>query len=147
MLRLNLALNPQTQTIGSPSLPGHIHGIATTDTGYNNPIGFDEIWAALARAKNGKATGYDQLPVEVLRNRTAVKFMHALCNVCFNKGKVSSVWSKGIINPIPKNGNTDNRSPLNYRGITLAPAMYTLYCSVLNNRLQIWSCENNLIKD
>lgn len=58
-----------------------------------------------------------------------------------------SDWGKCIINPIPKSSTTDKRDPLSYRGISLAPAMYKLYCSILNSRLTAWSDENDKIVD
>jgi len=75
---------------------------------------------------------------EFFKNDTAVSFLHILFNVCFNSGKIPSDWGKGVVNPIPKSGTTDPRDPLSYRGITLAPAMYKLYCNVLNNRMSKW---------
>ena len=98
-------------------------------------------------AKKGKAYGIDSNPVEVLCNVTSVSFLHILFNVCFDKGIVPSAWSKCIINPNPKSSTTDPRDPLSYRGITLASAMYKLYCSVINSRLSSWCGINNKIVD
>lgn len=42
--------------------------------------------------------------------------------------------------PIPKSSITNRRDPLSYRGISLAPAMYKLYCSS-------WSDENHKLVD
>ncbi len=57
------------------------------------------------------------------------------------------MWVCGIVNPIPKNGTSDPRVPLNYRGIVLALAMYKLYCGLLNARLQVWADMNNVVTD
>ena len=54
---------------------------------------------------------------------------------------------QGVINPIVKPGTTDPRDPLSYRGITLAPSMYKIYCYVLNSRLSAWSELNNKVED
>ena len=62
-----------------------------------------------------------------------------LLNICFSTGKIPSEWGQGVINPIVKPGTTDPRDPLSYRGITLAPSMYKIYCYVLNSRLSAWS--------
>ena len=68
-------------------------------------------------------------------------------NVCFDSGCVLSNWGKGIINPIPKSNTADPRDPLSYRGITLAPATYKLYCSILNERLSKWINRNDVLVD
>lgn len=54
---------------------------------------------------------------------------------------------RGVITPIPKGSATDPRDPLSYRGITFAPSMYKLYCSVLNSRLVAWAELNGLLAD
>ena len=58
-----------------------------------------------------------------------------------------SFKSNENINPIPKANTADPRDPLPYRGITLAPATYKLYCSVLNERLDKWLSRNNTLVD
>ena len=68
-------------------------------------------------------------------------------NVSFDSGCVPSEWGKGIINPIPKSNMADPRDPLSYRGITLAPATYKLYCSILNERLSKWINRNDVLVD
>ena len=60
---------------------------------------------------------------------------------------VPDIWSQGIIYPIPKSSTTDKREPLNYRGITLASVIYKIHCSVLNNRLNIWAEDSNILHD
>ena len=114
---------------------------------YNEHISIFEVKKAIDSVKRGKATGIDNIPAEVLKNDTAVSFLHVLFNICFDNGIVPSEWGKCIINPIPKSSTTDKRDPLSYRGISLAPIMYKLYCSILNNRLSSWSDENNKIVD
>ena len=106
-----------------------------TDEELDAEITIGEIKASLNRAKNGKATGWDSIPVEVLRNTQAVKFLHCLFNKCFNTGTIPEVWSKSLISPIPKNSAADKRDPSSYRGITLASAVYKLYVGILNKRL------------
>ena len=67
--------------------------------------------------------------------------------MCFNSGFTPTEWGRGIINPIPKSSTSDPRDPLSYRGITLAPAIYKLYCSILNERLSYWVNSNNVLVD
>ena len=52
-----------------------------------------------------------------------------------------------IINPIPKSNMSNNRDPLCYRGIALAPAAYKLYCKLLSGRLSQWIDDNNGLAD
>jgi len=80
-------------------------------------------------------------------NRTCVLFLHKLFNRCFSTGLVPDVWNNIIINPIPKSNMSDNRDPLCYRGIALAPAAYKLYCKLLNGRLSQWIDDNNGLAD
>ena len=113
----------------------------------NKPIDRGEVTKALKRAKNGKAHGFDAIPVEVVRNDKAIDFLTVLFNRCFQEGKVPAIWNKGVINPIPKDHSKDNRDPLNYRGITLASSVYKLYCSVLNQRITDWAEKNKKFYD
>ena len=114
---------------------------------YNDHISILDVKKAIDDAKMGKASGVDCIPVEVLKNDTAVAFLHVLFNICFDNGIVPSEWGKCIINPIPKSSTADRRDPLSYRGISLAPAMYKLYCSVLNRRLTSWAEQNGKVVD
>ena len=50
------------------------------DTDMQNPITSCEIYSALLHAKNGKAVGVDGIPIEALRNQTAVTFLFSLLN-------------------------------------------------------------------
>ncbi len=113
----------------------------------NEAISVEEVIAALRRAKDGKATGCDGIPVEVLRNEATVSFLHRLFNVVFSTGVTPSSWRKCVLNPIPKNATSDPREPTNYRGIALASSVYKLYCGVLNFRLSEWAEHNDLLSD
>ena len=68
-------------------------------------------------------------------------------NICFNSGIIPDIWSKGIITPIPKSSTSDPRDPSSYRGITLAPVSYKLYCVVLNARLNIKLDDSDVLHD
>ncbi|CAG2196515.1 unnamed protein product [Mytilus edulis] len=70
-----------------------------------------------------------------------------LFNVCYNTGKVPVLWAKGVIVPVPKCSSSDPRDPLSYRGITLAPATYKLYCGVLDCRLREKFDASDIIHD
>ena len=84
---------------------------------------------------------------QVLNNDGLIYFLHVLFNVCFNKAVVPAVWGKCVIKLIPKASSTDPRDPLSYRGISLASAVYKIYCSFVNELLSNWVASNNLIAD
>ena len=48
----------------------------TIETGLDDDISLAEVKESLVRAKSGKAVGYDALPVEVLRNESAILYLH-----------------------------------------------------------------------
>jgi hypothetical protein len=82
-----------------------------------------------------------------LRNANAKQYLHALFQSCFESGMVPDIWCKGIIKPIPKGSTSDRRNPVDYRGLTLASAIYKLYCGILNTRLSTWAEAEGLLVD
>ncbi len=124
---------PQTQ-LGTPT-PDVISELqhempSPDDTTVNNEeletaISQLDVIEALHRAKNGKALGFDQIPVEVLHNETAIRYLDHLFSKCFETGLAPKLWSKGVISPIPKCNTSD---PLSNRGITLASSVYYKLC-------------------
>ncbi len=98
---------------GPSMLPGD-RLAETMDTGMQLPITEHEVRLAVAKAKAGRATGFDELPVEVLRSDIAIHCLHKLFNKCFHTCMAPDLWAKGIMNPIPKDTSKDRREPLNY---------------------------------
>ena len=117
------------------------------DSLFNEHISLFEVKKSIYSAKLTKACGFDNIPSDVLRNETAVSFLHIFFNICFDVCVIPSDWGKCIINPIPKSCTEDRRNPLSYRGIALASSMYKLYCSILNDRLCRWSEDYGKIVD
>ncbi|CAG2220663.1 unnamed protein product [Mytilus edulis] len=113
----------------------------------DNEITFDEVHNIVMNSKNNKSPGVDLIQSELCKNFLVICTLTKLFNLCFKSGKIPNTWNKGIINPIPKCSTSDPRDPLSYRGITLAPCAYKLYCSVLNNRLTEWLDEREVIND
>jgi hypothetical protein len=127
---------------------------ADADTPENDPtniqlmdahITYKEVQSAISRAKLNKASGFDHIPNEVLKNKPTVHLLQKLFNVCFFEGVIPEPWCKSIIRPIPKNSTSDKRLPTNYRGISLLSNIYKLYTSVLNTRLVTYLEDNNKI--
>ena len=67
-----------------------------------------EIEMALRNMKNGKATGPDNLPVEVWKSlgRTGVNFLKEALNKITDEEKIPDIWRESILIPIFKNKET-----------------------------------------
>ncbi len=76
-----------------------------------------------------------------------IEALHAFFQLCFDAGKIPTLWTQSVINPIPKNRTNDPRVPLNYRGISLLSCVYKIYSSILNARLTRHLDNNELIHD
>ncbi len=111
----------------------------------NVPITKSEVSVVLANTKNGKAQGLDGVVAVTLRNRPSIDVLTALFNFCLEHGITLSVWSKGIISPIPKNASGDPRIPMNYRGISLLPVIAKVYSACISNRLSKHLEENGML--
>ena len=88
-----------------------------------------EIEMALRNMKNGKATGPDNLPVEVWKSliRTGVNlFLKEALNKITDEEKIPCIWRKSILIPIFKNKG-DIMNCGNYRGIKLICHSMKLY--------------------
>ncbi|CAC5411253.1 unnamed protein product [Mytilus coruscus] len=110
-------------------------------------ITIDEVHKVEMNAKNCKSAGIDRIQAELCKNISIISILHKLYNLCFSSGNVPNMWNKGIIIPIPKCSTSDPRDPLSYRGITLAPFAYKMYCGILNERLVKWLDEREIIYD
>ena len=104
-----------------------------------------DVQKAVCNIKTNRAAGIDEVLAEVLKNGYVISFLHKLCNLCYETGKVPDIWCKSVISPIPKCTTSDPRIPLSYRGIAITPVVYKVYCSLLNDRITTWSRTNNLI--
>ena len=113
----------------------------------NTTILRSEVEKVVNSAKNGKSTGYDKIPSEVLKFPIIIDVLHSLFNLCFDTGILPSVWRKAMISPVPKDSTKDKRVPLNYRGISLLSVIGKMYSSVLNNRLLTYLENNRSLAD
>ena len=75
---------------------------------------------ALRNLKNGKATGPDDLPIEVWKSlgRTGVNCLKEALNKITDEEKIPDIWRKSILIPIFKNKG-DIMNCGNYRGIKI----------------------------
>ncbi|CAG2196501.1 unnamed protein product [Mytilus edulis] len=70
-----------------------------------------------------------------------------LFNGCYNTLERSCSMGQGVIVQVPKCSSSDPRDPLSYRGKTLAPATYKLYCGILDSRLREKFDASDIIHD
>ena len=95
-----------------------------------------EISAAIARMKRGRATGDDELPVEIVKEAgdEAQKLLLNIMQDAYRHETVPPDWQRGVINPIFKKG--DKALCGNYRGITLLSHCGKLFSSIIENRVR-----------
>lgn len=108
-------------------------------------ITVEELKAAVKKLKNKKSPGYDQIINEMIKcfHDTYPDLLLNLFNYIFVEGKFPTHWSSGMIVPIYKKGAKND--PSNYRGITLSSCLGKLFCSILNNRLNNFIRQNNIL--
>ena len=149
-------LNPESCNNNNNNTDHIVNAFLLNDTGVDNvdntpmlntPITLYEVAEAVGLAHNSKAPGFDNIPVEVLKNPVMVSALHDMFSYCFTEGVILSSWSKTVICPIPKSSTKDKRNPLESRGISLIPSICKVYCSILNKRLSKWVENEHILSD
>ena len=113
----------------------------------NSPITADEIKSVVQKLKNGKSAGSDNILNEYIKytldDMLAIYVL--LFNVILDKGIIPESWTEGImILAIYKNKGS-KLDPASYRGITLNSCLSKTFTAVLNNRLNKFADEVELI--
>ena len=101
----------------------------------DHDIQIDEVIRVIKHARNNKSVGIDNFPYEIFKNAGSEQILTSLFDKIYKYHLTPSVWNLSIIKPLPKNASADLRIPLEYRGISLLSTVYTLFTSVLNNRI------------
>ena len=106
-----------------------------------------EVYTAVRALKNGKAAGPDGITGEFFKHSATfvVPFLVKFFNRLFTTGSYPQAWSEAIIHPLLKKGDANN--PDNYRGISLLNICSKLYSHILNNRLNKWIEENEILDE
>ena len=99
-------------------------------------FGMTEVRKCIMGMKNNKAPGIDGLVYEILKNDQCCRILTELFNSCLRTSLLPTEWLKAVIRPIPKNRTSDLRVPLNYRGISLMPAIGKIYSALLGGRVR-----------
>ena len=111
----------------------------------NRNFTLDEVKRVIMKCKNGKSSGVDRIPYEILKNDKIIDVLTNLYQLCFDTNLVPAMWSKSIISPIEKSKDNDPRLPLHYRGISLICCSAKIYSSLINNRITEHLNNANLI--
>lgn len=113
----------------------------------NAPFTNDEIRKCIHNLKSNKSPGIDGVINEYIKCTIdkMTNIYSKLFNIILDTGLVPTNWLQGIIIPIYKKG--DHNDPNNYRPITLLSCVGKLFTSVLNNRLNMFLTENNIMNE
>ena len=75
---------------------------------------YDEVEKVLNKLKSNKLAGWDNIPYEVIKNKSIYLLLVKYFQKCFDSSFVPSIWLKSVVSPIPKSGTKDPHTPLNY---------------------------------
>ena len=77
----------------------------------NRNIRCDEIEKMINGANLKKVCEFYGIYNEVLKNNECKHVLYRFFNLCFEYGKVPSVWQKAIISPVPKSAKKESHVP------------------------------------
>ena len=85
--------------------------------------------------KNGKSPGPDNIPGELLKHggESLIKIFTTICQQIWKTKKWPDQWTKSLIIPIPKKG--DSRKCSNYRTLSLIPHASKILLRIILNCL------------
>ena len=120
--------------------------VTNMNTEINAIITEKDVLDAVKCLKNNKACSTDMILNEFLKHSCdkLLPVFVKLFNVIFDSGIIPDSWSEGIIIPIYKNKG-DPCSPDNYRGITILSCFGKLFTTILNNRLNCYLQNYNVL--
>lgn len=123
----------------------NIPAVSNTVGPLDYEIIMEELEYAAKKLKFGKSCGFDDNYNEMILAlvKTYPKVLLKLFNGILQSSEVIPDWALGMIVPIHKDGSRLDTA--NYRGITLISCLGKLFLSILNNRLVVFSVENNLL--
>ena len=98
-----------------------------------------ELEKALKLTNNDKAPRQDNINWELYKyapEEFQLRLLQFLNNI-YKENRIQNEWRNAVITPIFKKG--DRREPKNYRGINILNTCYTIYCKILNMKMQKYS--------
>ena len=128
----------------------HNYDFDSTDCNFeelDKPITVDEVEVVIRYLKRNKSFSGDQLLNEYFLESFDILSGHIvdIFNAILNSGFFPTQWSEGIIVPLFKKNDPNNVN--NYRGITLVSCFSKIFTGVLNNRLNKWAENNDVLSD
>ena len=104
-----------------------------------------EVCLLSKRLKNKKASSSDSLPNEIIKLAVEIlpSYFQKLFNEILRRGYFPSVWSKGFIVPIHKSGS--HIDPNNHRGICISSCLGKFFTLIMNEHLNEYLQENNIM--
>ena len=95
-----------------------------------------EVKWALGSITTNKASGGDEIPVELLQilKDDAVKVLHSICQQIWKTQQWPQDWKSSVFIPIPKKGN--NKECSNYYTIALISHTSKVMLKIFQARLQ-----------
>ena len=138
----NLHTEKGVENIVNPPLKKNISNLQNR---LNEPFSIKEFMNIIKNLKNDKASGNDSICNEMLKHspKEILKLLLNFINLCLREALVPNSWCLEVINPIFKDGSIND--PNNYRGICLSSALLKVICSLLNNRIQRYCTQLDLI--
>lgn len=108
-------------------------------------ISANEITNKIGSLKAGKSPGLDRVDSTLLQASipSMTPLYTHLFNRIFDQGTYPTAWNTGYMVNIHKGGPAHD--PNNYRGITVNSSLAKVFCMVLNDRLDKYILEHNLI--
>jgi hypothetical protein len=94
-----------------------------------------EVWKALWEIAGNKATGIDELPIELIKaaGEAVITALTALCQQIWESNVWPQEWRRSLFLPLPKKG--DLRLCSNYRTIALIPHASKIMLRIIQGRL------------
>ena len=113
------------------------------------PITVDEVEVVIPYFKRNKSFSGDYLLNEYFLESFDILSGHIvdIFNAILNSGFFPTPWSEGIIHVVPLFKKNDPNNVNNFRGITLVSCFSKIFTGVLNNRLNKWAENNDVLSD
>lgn len=141
--------NSKSESYWKTIMP-EVESVPTRDM-CNDPLTWNELTMALRATPNGKASGIDKIPGELLKlvqnevtpTSNLGKALWLLAESIWTQAKVPLGYRSAIVVPVPKKG--DLSDPDNYRGISLISVVLKIVSKVVATRLQTIAERDNLL--